>query len=146
MNKDQLVGLIGLLLGVLLYSLAGDSESYLFPRVIAMVMALLGLAILVTNFTRRSIATPIPDQAETAWLRILPVIALFLVFPWAMQVIGFYLTGFTVFLTIAWCYAPEPFSMGAAVKRIAITAIFFLTVFIIFSVVLDVQIPRGLLF
>ena len=146
MNKDQIVGLIGLVSGVLLYSLAGDSEAYLFPRIIAIVMAIIGLAILGSNVRKRHRSIPVSEQSRTAWFRIIPVIVLFLVYPWAMEAIGFYATGFAVFLAIVWIYAPEPDTIGIAVRRIAITFVFIITVFAIFSLLLDVQTPRGMLF
>ena len=146
MNTDRLVGFIGFVLGVLLYLLAGDSEAYLFPRVIAMVMAILGLTILSSNFIRRKKSKPVSEKSKIAWLRIIPVIALFIVYPWAIEVIGFYSAGIVVFLVIVWNYAPEAFAMDVAIRRIVITAIFFVAVFATFSLLLNVQTPRGILF
>jgi hypothetical protein len=145
MSADRIAGLAGLALGVLLFALAGESEAYLFPRFTAIGIAVLGLAILASTVRASSGSTPVADNAGTTWPRIVPVLLIFIVYRWAMEAIGFYTAGFAAFLAIVWIYAPEPFSVGSAVKRIAISAAFIAVIFAVFSLLLRVQTPRGIL-
>ena len=132
MNADQIIGLGGLLAGILLFALAGDSEAYLFPRIIAIVIAVLGLAISVSNLKTSISSTAVAEKVWTSWFRIIPVIAMFILYPLAMEAIGFYSASFVVFLGIVWIYAPEPYSAGAALRRIIISATFIVALFVIF--------------
>jgi hypothetical protein len=145
MSADRIVGLGGLTLGLLLIVLAGDTEAYLFPRSIAVAMAVLGLAIFASTLRPHSRSTTIADKARISWPRVVPVLAVLVVYRWAMEVIGFYSAGFAAFLAIAWIYGPEPFSVGTAIKRIAISAAFMAAIFAVFFLLLRVQTPRGVL-
>ena len=62
-----------------------------------------------------------------------------------METFGFYSSAFAAFLIVVWLYAPEPFSYRTASKRIAISAVFTLAIFALFSLLLRVQTPRGML-
>ena len=62
-----------------------------------------------------------------------------------METFGFYSSAFAAFLIIVWLYAPEPFSYRTASKRIAISAVFTVAIFALFSLLLRVQTPRGML-
>ena len=142
MSADRFAGIGALVLGVTLYALAGDSEAYLFPRIIALVIGALGLAITAGSVLQR--APQLPD-ASAAWLKILPVLAVFLAYSWTMEALGFYVSAFAAFLVIVWIYAPEPFSARVAAVRVAISAAFIAAIYALFSVLLNVQTPRGIL-
>ena len=62
-----------------------------------------------------------------------------------MESLGFYVSAFAAFLTIVWLYAPEPVSTPVVAKRLAISAAFVAAIFVLFSVLLNVQTPRGIL-
>ncbi|MDH3420479.1 MAG: tripartite tricarboxylate transporter TctB family protein [Gammaproteobacteria bacterium] len=145
MNTDRLTGFGALLLGIVLYSLAGDSEAYLFPRFIAVAIGLLGAVIAAATFSRVLLPTASTSGAGRAWLKSLPVLAVFIAYRWAMETFGFYSSAFAAFLIIVWLYAPEPLSYRTASKRIAISAVFTVAIFALFSLLLRVQTPRGML-
>lgn len=142
MSADRIAGIGALVLGATLYALAGDSEAYLFPRIIALAIGALGLAITATSVLQRAPELP---GASAAWLKTLPVFAVFLAYRWTMETLGFYVSAFAAFLVIVWIYAPEPFSARAAAVRVAISAAFILAIYALFSLLLNVQAPRGIL-
>lgn len=145
MSTDRITGISTLVLGIVLYSLAGDSDAYLFPRLIAIAIALLGIAVAGSTFTGALRSIGSAAGASRAWLKILPALAVLIAYRWAMEMIGFYAAAFVAFLTIVSIYAPEPFSYRTATKRIAISAAFVAVIFAVFSLLLRVQTPRGLL-
>lgn len=145
MSTDRFTGIGTLLLGIMLYAIAGESEAYLFPRFIAIAVGLIGIAIAASTFAGMRQSTASIGSTGRAWLEVLPVLTVFIAYRWAMEAIGFYAAAFAAFLTIVWIYAPEPFSYRAATKRIAISATFTAVIFALFSVLLRVQTPRGLL-
>ena len=146
MNSDRIVGIGTLSLATLLYWLAGNSEAYLFPRSISVAIGVLGLAILASTLRGSFQSPPVADRSMSAGLRIMPVLAVFVAYRWAMEAIGFYSAAFFAFLTIAWIYAPEPFSIPAVAKRVAVSAAFVGALFALFSWLLRVRTPGGLLF
>ena len=145
MSQDRIAGSAALVLGITLYALAGESEAYLFPRSIALAIGLLGLVIAGSTLT--SMVRPAADRpgASSRWLAVLPVLAVFVAYRFTMEALGFYVSAFAAFLIIVWIYAPEPVSPPVAAKRLAISAAFIAVIFVLFSVLLNVQTPRGLL-
>jgi len=145
MSVDRLVGIGAVALGIVLYTLAGESEAYLFPRIIALTIGLLGLAMTGTTIVAAR-ATAVDSAAPThGWGKVLPAIAILLGYRWALELVGFYTAAFAAFMVIIWLYAPERASMRGAAKRIAISAAFVGVLFAIFAVLLRVQTPRGFL-
>ena len=145
MSADRLVGIGAAVLGIALYALAGESEAYLFPRIIALAVGLLGLAIIGTTFvTDRAPAT---DSAAPTrgWGTVVPAIAILIGYRWALELVGFYTAAFAAFIVIVWLYAPERATARVAAKRVAISAAFVGVLFAIFAVLLRVQTPRGFL-
>ncbi|NNC65058.1 MAG: hypothetical protein HKN84_09755 [Gammaproteobacteria bacterium] len=142
MNQDRIAGIGALALGATLYALAGESEAYLFPRSIALAIGILGLMIAGSSLT--GIIQPAAGGSRR-WLRVLPALAVFVAARFVMEPLGFYVSAFAAFLTIVWIYAPEPASARAAATRVAISAAFIAAIFVLFSVLLNVQTPRGLL-
>lgn len=145
MSVDRLVGTSAAALGILLYMLAGESEAYLFPRFIALAVALFGLAIIGSTFLGARVTRSSASSSARGWTKIVPVLAILVAYRWAMEYVGFYTAAFGAFLVIVWLYAPEPTTARAAAKRIAISAAFVGVIFTIFALLLRVQTPRGLL-
>jgi len=145
MSADRLIGIGAAVLGMVLYALAGASEAYLFPRIIALAVGLLGLAVFATTFVTARSAAAEHAAATRRWGQLLPAIAILLGYRWALELVGFYTAAFAAFIVIVWLYAPERATMPGAAKRIAISAAFVGVLFAIFAVLLRVQTPRGLL-
>ena len=145
MSVDRLVGLGATALGILLYALAGESDAYLFPRLIALAVAGLGVAILGSAFLGGRSAPSSASDVTRSWASVVPVLVILVAYRWAMELVGFYTAAFAAFVVIVWLYAPEPMTARTAAKRVAISAAFVGVIFAIFSLLLRVQTPRGLL-
>ncbi|NIW24586.1 MAG: hypothetical protein GWN29_08495 [Gammaproteobacteria bacterium] len=145
MSPDRIAGIGALVLGVVLYALAGESEAYLFPRSIALAVGMLGLVIAGSTWTQLLRPAQTMLSVGRAWLKVLPALAVFIAYRLTMESIGFYVSAFAAFSLIVWIYAPEPVSSRAAAKRLGISAAFIAAIYVLFSVLLNVQTPRGLL-
>ena len=145
MSHDRIAGIGALVLGAALYTLAGDSESYLFPRNIALGIGALGLAIVAAAVIGMRPPTTVTGGTGRTWLKVLPALAVFVAYALTMESIGFYASAFAAFLIIVWIYSREPVSPGVAARRLGIAAAFVAAIFLLFSVLLNVQTPRGLL-
>jgi hypothetical protein len=120
------------------------AEAYLFPRLISvfmLVMALWSLARAVLGISR--VGTGL--SAETA-LNLAPGVALILIYVfWAAKTLGFYTASTAAFLLLFTIYDPTPVTnLRGWVKRIVITAAFMAVMYALFTLLLKVQMPRGL--
>jgi hypothetical protein len=144
-KADRYVGIGAVALGVALYAMAGESEAYLFPRLIALAIGLLGLAVLGSALATAQAGSASASASARGWASVLPALAILVAYRWAMEIVGFYTAAFAVFLTIVWVYAPEPVTLRLAARRVVVSAVFVGTIYAIFALLLRVQTPRGLL-
>lgn len=144
----RVIAIACIVVGGLLYWAALGSatpQAYLFPRMLALAMAVLGAAMLIAAFAGRapqlaSQTTPVP------WLKILPGMVVLVVFLSILQTVGFYLSSWLAFSSIGVIYAPAG-ERVASIKRIVPVSIAFLAVlYLVFWTLLQVQLPRGLAF
>ena len=147
MNADRVTGSVGLVLATVLYwlgSSASNPDAFLFPRLISIGMGLLSIAIIVST-ERRTTATSHPASPPFYWITVIPVLLGFFAYPWAMETIGFYVTALAAFLFIVSLYAPDPYSPRAIAKRVGISAAFISVIYAVFTLLLRVQTPQGIL-
>ncbi len=147
MNAGRVTGSVGLVLAAVLYwlgSSASNPDAFLFPRLISIGMGLLSIAILVST-ERRTTGTSHPAPPSFCWITVIPVLLVFFVYPWAMETIGLYVTAFAAFLFIVSLYAPDPYSPRAIAKRIGVSAAFISAIYAVFTLLLRVQTPQGIL-
>lgn len=122
------------------------AEAFLFPRIISVVM--LGLA--AWNFARAALGLARVGTGVSmgAFLNIAPGLAvvaalIFVGLTW----LGFYTASFLGFLAIYTIYDPVPLTDGRAwLKRLGVSVGFMAVIWALFSRVLQVQTPAGLLF
>lgn len=118
--------------------------AYLFPRLISvfmLVLALWSLARAVLGMSRVGAGL----SAETA-LNLAPGVALILIYVfWAAKTLGFYTASTAAFLLLFTIYDPTPItSVRGWIKRIVISAAFMAVIYALFTLLLKVQMPRGL--
>lgn len=120
-----------------------DAETYLFPRIIAVVLAILAVALFVANSTSKE------DNRESSgyFAEVWPGLAIGLVFLLVMEDLGFYVSSFFAFLAIVLLYGGRAI---ADVKALAIktaVALGFMTIlYLLFWYGLNVRTPTGILF
>ncbi len=120
------------------------AAAYLFPRlisVIMLVMAVWSLARAALGISR--VGTGL--TAEVA-LNLAPGVALILIYVfWAAKTLGFYTASTIAFLLLFTIYDPTPITnVRGWGKRIVITAAFMAVIYALFTLLLQVQTPRGL--
>lgn len=120
------------------------AAAYLFPRLISvfmLVLAIWSLARAVLGVSRVGSGLTL----ETA-LNLAPGVALILIYVfWAAKTLGFYTASTAAFLLLFTIYDPTPVTnLRGWIKRIVITAAFMAVIYALFTLLLKVQIPRGL--
>ncbi len=122
---------------------AQNPEAFLFPNFISGVLCVIALALLINSFRHRVDKT---EGKSIPWLVILPALVIFVLYLALVEKIGFYLTSFTAFVAIVLIYIPDRFSVAQSVKIFAIGLAFMAALYSLFTVLLKVQLPRGLFF
>ena len=129
-----------------LASFAGaDDSAYLFPRLIS--AAWLGLCVLHL-ILRLADAARVQSPDYSALRRAAPGAAIIAVYAALAEAAGFYLAAFCAFLTLATVYDKREGKAGwrRAVARILVAGAIILALRAVFSELLRVQTPRGVLF
>ena len=122
------------------------AESFLFPRVISVVFILLAawnLARALLGLAKVGRGIGIAEARN-----ILPGLIVMIVYVfWLAKALGFYASSTIVFFTLYSLYDAVPLSsLKDWVKRIVVTAAFMSIIYMLFSLLLEVQTPRGMFF
>ena len=155
---------IGLALFILLFSFvlyryglaSKDPLTAIFPKATLMIMGLLAIIMLLQEIVflyRRSKDLKAGGQTSAAkhkpfpFLRIILSLGLTIVYLALLEFLGFYFTSFLFFLafTLIFCSDKKAFCRRAHVQ-IAFPAILVAILYSLFSLLLNVSLPRGLLF
>jgi len=120
------------------------SSAYLFPRLVSSLMTVLAL----WSLSRAALGVSKAGEGirlDTA-LNIAPGLILILVYVfWAAKTLGFYTASSIAFLLLFTIYDPTPVTrIRGWALRIVITAAFMAVIYALFTLLLKVQVPRGL--
>lgn len=118
-----------------------NAEAYLFPSIIAAVM----LALSLLSLARETFDLCVDDYQPFPFVRQLPVLALMAATVYLVEVLGTYASAFLGLLAVAWWYSGETNATRRAVRSLAFAVGFIGFMYLLFSVLLNVQLPRGLL-
>ncbi|MCP4765435.1 MAG: tripartite tricarboxylate transporter TctB family protein [Gammaproteobacteria bacterium] len=120
-----------------------DAETYLFPRIIAVVLALMAIALFITNSTSRDDNRESSGYFAAVWPGMLVGLAFLLV----MEDLGFYVSSFLAFLAILVFYGERPVTDIKALIPKSLTALGFMVIlYLLFWQGLNVRTPTGILF
>ena len=115
----------------------GNSEAYLFPRIITSTMLVLSLILLIQHFYEKN--HPI-KKINIA--KLTPFFTLIIIFIILGENLGFYLCASLIFLTICYFYYPEKKDMKKILFFLLISALFMMAIYFLFTFLLKVQVPR----
>ena len=118
-----------------------NAEAYLFPAVVAAAM----LAFSVISLVRESFDLCVDDFQPFPFERQWPVLVIMGVGVLSIESIGMYTTTFFSLLLTTYWYSPQEQSVKRAMQSLAMAAGFTLAMYVLFSVLLQVQVPRGAL-
>lgn len=121
------------------------ADAFLFPRVISVFF--LGLALWNAYRALAGLARVGGGISASTALSIAPGLAVALAFVfWGATTLGFYTAGTLAFFAIYTLYDPAPLTSPSAwLKRAAVTAAFMAVIYALFTLLLQVQTPRGML-
>ena len=119
----------------------GNSEAYLFPRIITSTMLALSLILLIQHFYEKN--HPIK---KINIVKLAPFFILIIIFILLGENLGFYLCASLMFLTICYFYYPEKKDMKKVLFFLLIGAAFMMAIYFLFTFLLKVQVPRFFLF
>ena len=131
---------LSILLAVASFS-GGNSEAYLFPRIITSIMLVLSLLLLIQHFYEKN--HPI-KKINIA--KLTPFFILIIIFILLGENLGFYLCASLMFLTICYFYYPEKKDVKKVLFFLLIGAAFMMAIYFLFTFLLKVQVPRFFLF
>ena len=115
----------------------GNSEAYLFPRIITSTMLVLSLILLIQHFYEKNHPIKKINIAKLA-----PFFTLIIIFILLGENLGFYLCASLMFLTICYFYYPEKKDMKKVLFFLLIGATFMMAIYFLFTFLLKVQVPR----
>ena len=132
---DFLVFALGLAATLASYA-PDDPAAYTFPRLVSILL----LAFASLNLVRRAMGGFAGERALTGALvrQIAPGIAVFTAYLLIARSVGFYLSALLAFFAVSFLYSPHRHPGRIAVLTVAVIAVLYL----MFSVVLKVQVPR----
>ena len=148
-NREQASALYALLVAALFAFLSfynTDAETYLFPRIIAVVLAILSVILFISNTTVGESSekqSPADQYFSTVW----PGLLIGLIFVLIMEDLGFYVSSFLAFMAILIVYDSQPIANAKVLfTKISISAAFMLVLYLLFWNGLHVRTPTGILF
>ena len=134
-----------LLLSVAMF-LAGygheNPEAYLFPLIIASIMIILSSVSLI----RELFELCIEDFQEFPLKRQLPVMLVMAAGVMLVEMLGIFSTAFLVLLSVSYWYSPLEDQNKRLIRSLMFSAGFCIAMYMLFSVMLNVQLPGGWLF
>ena len=121
-----------------------DAETYLFPRIIAVVLAILSVILFISN----SAGSDNTEKSGGGYFAdIWPGLIVGFIFLLVMEDLGFYISSFLAFLAVLILYGKRAISDPKALgTKVAVAAAFMLILFLLFWNGLHVRTPTGLMF
>lgn len=122
------------------------ADAFLFPRLISSVMVLLA----IWNFIRAAtgLARVGDGLSGKTLLNLAPGVAVMLLLVYfGAKTLGFYAASFLAFVCVYSLYDPAShMALKSWLRRLLVTAVFMAVIYALFTLLLKVQTPRGLLF
>ena len=113
-----------------------QSEAYLFPKIITSVMIILSSLSLVVYFFDKT-----KKMAEINISKLSIYLISIILFIFFGEILGFYFLTIILFLTVCYFYSEQK-NFKIIIYNILITSLFMLFIYLLFSILLKVQVPR----
>lgn len=114
-------------------------EGYTFPAVVA--GTVLGLSLL--SLVREAFDLCVDDYQPFPFVRQLPAIVMMVGGVMLIDVLGMYASAFLILALISYWYSPQENAPRRLLSSLALGVGFSLVMYLLFSVMLNVQTPRG---
>ncbi len=155
MKKHNIIVALVVLIGsIALYSslaLIRDPRATTFPRLVILVMGALAVLLLLQSYLLHPAADASAGAASKAasaeafpWEAVLVVLIGIFIYLAVMQNVGFYLSTFIFFNGIVFMLSRKTLSLHKGMKMATMTLCFTSVLYLLFNVLLKVQMPRGI--
>jgi hypothetical protein len=118
-----------------------SSEAYLFPSIVA--IAMLGLALL--SLFREAVDLCVDDFQAFPFVQQVPVIVMMVGGVALVEVLGMYASALLVLFLVSYWYSPQEDGRRRLILSLAFSVGFAAFMYLLFTVMLNVQLPRGML-
>ncbi len=146
--KENITALIAVLIAVftLATSFIGtDAEVYLFPRIAAVIIAVLAGFLLLQAYLNRDTAD-IMTSSLINWKSLWPALVVGFIYLIALEVVGFYVSSFVAFFAIVTLYGKRHMlDPKRGLFKLGVATIFMIVLFLLFWNLLHVRTPTGFL-
>jgi len=119
-----------------------NQAAYLFPIIVSS----LTLAFSITSLIREYFDLCVDDFKAFPFFEQLPGIVITIVGVSLIELIGMYSSSFLVLVAITTFYSTKGSLVNRFIKSATFSFLFLLVMYLIFNVLLNVQLPRGLVF
>ena len=119
-----------------------NSETYLFPMIVGLLMLVLSLL----SLSREVFDLCLEDYQEFPFRRQLPVILVMVLGVSILETLGMFSTTFLVLMAVSYWYSPIEGKNSRLVRSVVFSGGFTLAMYLLFSVMLNVQLPAGWIF
>ena len=118
-----------------------NSEAYLFPMIVS--AAMLGLCLM--SLAREVFDLCVDDFEPFPFLRLVPALVMMAGGVALVETLGIYATAFLVLGLVSFWYSPQEDGKRRLIQSLVFAAGFTAFMYLLFSLMLNVQVPRGLL-
>ena len=131
--------------GLVIWSSPEGKRGYEFPQMVAWTMLVLSIALAVMAFKPGKVL--IPADVESIPVRIIwPMLVILAGMAYLAPRLGFLSTSFLVFIATGLIFSPERLTLRRVALVVFIAACFTVSLYLLFVLLLNVQLPRALLF
>ena len=147
-SKDNITALVATLIAIIALATSfykTDPDVYLFPRISAVLIAVLAAVLLLKVI----LSGPIKQLSEAKlinWKILLPGLVIGVVYLLSLDIIGFYVSSFVAYFSICIVYGKcEMLNVKRGLFKIGVSTIFMIILFLLFWNLLHVRTPTGFL-
>lgn len=144
LNRRFLVALLVALIAVAMFRVSyfqENSEAYLFPIIVSAVM--LGMSLL--SLVREAFSLCVDDFQPFPFVRLIPALVMMAGGVALVETLGMYTTAFLVLCMVSFWYSSQEDRRRRFLHSLVFAAGFSVFMYLLFSVMLNVQVPRGLI-
>jgi len=146
--KENITAVIAVLIAIftLFTSFVGtDAEVYLFPRIAAVIIAILAAFLLMKVLSNRD-TEEIMTSSLIKWKTLWPSLVIGLTYLICLEVVGFYVSSFVAFFAIVALYGKRHMlDPKRGLFKLGVATIFMIVLFLLFWNLLHVRTPTGFL-
>ena len=119
-----------------------STEAYLFPVIVAFIM----LVCSFLSMVREALNLCLEDYQEFPFRTQLPVLLIMVIGISMVEILGMFSTSFLVLLSVSYWYSPIEEKNKRLIRSLVFSGGFSFAMYILFAILLNVQLPRGWLF